>query len=164
MSTCGRDFKNSHLSQGGASVFCGDSTRLCFSPQRLVMFVIRLIRFAFFSSFFSFALMPKAFRELTELIVGYLPNRVTVHSHMRCITDAPPWERCEFLKSRPHVLISYWKLHKQNCSSALPETSRAVAYIFNQNSPIRSIQQQQKSFNHCCNILKLMSKKFDAKL
>ena len=70
----------------------------------------------------------------------------------------------EFLKSRTHVLISYSKLQQLNFSPALQETSRVVAYISNQISPIRSSEQQQKSINNFCNILKLISKKFDTKL
>ena len=60
-----------------------------------------------------------------------------------------------------HQLLS---LHKQSFSIALPETGCVVAYICNQISPIRGTQQQQKSINNCCDILKLFSKKFDTKL
>ena len=37
-------------------------------------------------------------------------------------------------------------------------------YISNQISPIHSSEQQQKSINNSCNILKLMSKTFDQKM
>ena len=68
------------------------------------------------------------------------------------------FQRCQFLKSRPHVLISYSKLNKQKCSPALPENIRGAAYVSNQNSVIRrTLQQpQHKSSDHYGNIVKFI--------
>ena len=67
-----------------------------------------------------------------------------------------PLRILQITEAHAHFLF---KLHKQNCRSALPDTTGRVAYISNQNSPMCSTGQQQTSIKVTQNFRGCPSKK-----